>query len=157
GGRRLLCMQYVPGATLAGIIEDLRGRGPAPWSGRTLLEAIDARNPHPGTFDPAALRDRDFLARADWVQAICRIGARLAEALAYAHAQGVLHRDLKPDNILINQYGRAMLADFNLSLDLHRVADPGRELFGGTLAYMAPEHLDALIHDAPRVVVDERS
>jgi eukaryotic-like serine/threonine-protein kinase len=156
-GYRLLCMQYVPGTTLERIIRRLDAR--PGWDGRAFLEAIDALSPLPAAFDPSALRDREELAGSDGVQAACWIGARLAEALAYAHGRGVLHRDLKPANILVNPYGRPLLADFNLSLGTGRVArtDPG--LFGGTLAYMAPEHIDAFNPDehTPQEAVDERS
>jgi serine/threonine protein kinase len=60
------------------------------------------------------MRDRELMAGMDWVQAVCWLGARLAEALDYAHGRGVLHRDVKPGNILISQYSRPFLADFNL-------------------------------------------
>jgi len=63
----------------------------------------------------ACPRDREFLADCDLVEAACWIGARLAEALAHAHGQGVLHRDVKPANILLNRYGRPFLADFNIA------------------------------------------
>ncbi|MBW4716093.1 serine/threonine-protein kinase [Saccharothrix obliqua] len=43
------------------------------------------------------------------------IGVRLADALAVAHAEGVLHRDIKPGNILLDRYGTAKLADFGLA------------------------------------------
>jgi serine/threonine protein kinase len=48
-------------------------------------------------------------------QRVTSIGVRLADALAAAHAAGVLHRDIKPANILINQYGVVGLADFGLA------------------------------------------
>jgi serine/threonine protein kinase len=48
-------------------------------------------------------------------QRVTWIGVRLADALAGAHAAGVLHRDIKPANILINQYGVVGLADFGLA------------------------------------------
>jgi hypothetical protein len=67
---------------------------------------------------------------------VCRIGGRLAEALAFAHARGVLHCDVKPANILLTLYGRPMLADFNVAFDRARACRG----VGGTLAYMAPEH-----------------
>jgi serine/threonine protein kinase len=140
---RLLCMQFVAGTTLDKVIHALQKKPRWQWSGLAVLEAIDQLNTHPAIFHPAALRDRELLGDADFVQAVCWLGARMAEALAYAHSQGVLHRDIKPANILINSYGRPMLADFNLAFSTAKVADMAAGMFGGTLAYMAPEHLDA--------------
>jgi hypothetical protein len=68
----------------------------------------------------------------------------LALALAVAHGQGVIHRDLKPGNILVRPDGRPMLTDFGLAVRLDR-ADallPGPGDLLGTLPYMAPEQLD---------------
>src|SRR5262249_39055693 len=128
------------------------------WGGQAVLEAIDTLSSHQAPFDPSALRDREALAGCDFVEAVCWIGGRLAEALAHAHRPGVLHRGLKPAHILMNRYGRPLLADFNVSHDPHQVR--GREgMFGGTLAYMAPEHLDAFNPDdpTPPEAVDRRS
>ena len=72
------------------------------------------------------------------MKAVCRLGARMAEALAFAHARGVLHCDIKPANILLTPYGRPMLADFNVAFDRVRRPD-GKP--GGTLLYMAPEQV----------------
>ena len=67
------------------------------------------------------------------------VGVRIADALAATHAQGVLHRDVKPANILIDSYGQAGLADFGLAA----VPDPGMELSETleaiTPAYAPPE------------------
>jgi serine/threonine protein kinase len=140
---RLLCMQYIPGTTLARVVSYLAQRPQEEWSGRAILDAIDRASFHPVDLDPAALRDRELLAGSDFVEAVCWVGARLAEALAYAHGRSVLHRDIKPANILLNRYGRPLLADFNLALDAQHMLGGRGETFGGTLDYMAPEHLDA--------------
>jgi serine/threonine protein kinase len=64
----------------------------------------------------------------------------IAEALDYAHAQGVIHRDIKPGNILVTEDGHAKIADFGIAkLNLAHFTVPGRLL--GTPAYMAPEQL----------------
>ncbi len=68
------------------------------------------------------------------------LAEEIAEALDYAHTQGVVHRDIKPANILITQEGRAKIADFGIAkLNLAHFTLPGRLL--GTPAYMAPEQL----------------
>jgi predicted Ser/Thr protein kinase len=65
----------------------------------------------------------------------------VAEALAYAHARGVVHRDVKPDNILVEQAsGRALVSDFGIARAAE--GDPRLTLTGnavGTPAYMSPE------------------
>lgn len=69
-----------------------------------------------------------------------KLAEELADALDYAHEQGVVHRDIKPANILVTDDGRAKIADFGIAkLNLAHFTLPGRVL--GTPAYMAPEQL----------------
>jgi serine/threonine protein kinase len=70
------------------------------------------------------------------------IGATLAGALAYVHAQGVVHRDVKPANILVDVEGHARLADFGIArlVDTSSVTLAGTML--GTATYMAPEQIE---------------
>ncbi len=154
---RLLCMKFVAGTTLERVMRELSQQPIATWNGQAILDAIDRVTRHEAMFDPGALRDRQRLAESDHAQAVCWIGARVAEALAHAHSRGVLHRDVKPANILLNRYGRPLLSDFNLALNAQRGL--GQDNFGGTLRYMAPEHLSAFspAGSTSRDLVDERS
>lgn len=69
-----------------------------------------------------------------------QLAEEIANALDYAHAQGVVHRDVKPANILITEDGHAKIADLGIAkLNLAHYTLPGRVL--GTPAYMAPEQL----------------
>ncbi len=77
--------------------------------------------------------------------------AQAADALGYAHRQGVIHRDVKPDNILVKRLGqadrpgdpplRAMVTDFGLAKLLETESDTQGGLMMGTLPYMSPEQV----------------
>ncbi len=87
------------------------------------------------------------------------IVARLAEGLQHAHQRNVLHRDIKPSNILIGSDGQPMLLDFNLAQNQNRDQTTAEATLGGTVAYMAPEHLRALANPSAATarLVDQRS
>ncbi|MCA8922539.1 MAG: serine/threonine protein kinase [Planctomycetes bacterium] len=69
-----------------------------------------------------------------------RLTEALAQALAFAHRNGVVHRDVKPANILIDEAGEPHLVDFGLAKPLHGVDDlTATGLVVGTPSYMAPE------------------
>ncbi len=80
---------------------------------------------------------RTKLGRLPW-PALTGVLTELLEALAHAHARGVLHRDIKPANVLLDGSGRIRLTDFGLAHALDRDEAP---LQGGTPAYMPPEQL----------------
>ncbi|MEV4219060.1 protein kinase [Nonomuraea sp. NPDC049725] len=74
------------------------------------------------------------------VPTVTRIGLEVLAALRYAHASGVLHRDVKPGNILLTSEGHAILTDFGLATTLDGEPSSGRPgVVVGTPAYIAPE------------------
>jgi serine/threonine protein kinase len=69
-----------------------------------------------------------------------RIVAQVAEALHYAHLQGLVHRDIKPANILLDRQGRPKVTDFGLAVREEDLARQ-RGILAGTLPYMSPEQV----------------
>ena len=96
--------------------------------------------PHP-QLDKIAkwLPDVDTTQNGRYFRSVAKIARSFAEALSYAHNQGVLHRDIKPANLLIDTAGNVWLADFGLAkaIESHDVSRTGDVV--GTLRYMSPE------------------
>ncbi|MCI0680777.1 MAG: protein kinase [Gemmataceae bacterium] len=129
----VVCMPYLGHATLQHVCTALHGKERPPQLAREILEAcrdhrLDADTP------------RSRLERAGYLDGVRWIASRIAGALAYLHAQGICHCDLKPSNILLEPDGSPRLLDFNLSAE----ASVPQAAVGGTLLYMAPEQLELL-------------
>ncbi|MET7459863.1 serine/threonine-protein kinase, partial [Nonomuraea sp. NPDC005501] len=111
------------------VIHDVVEEDGRPWivmqlvPSRSLAQAIGERGPLP-------------------VEQVALIGERVLGALRAAHATGVLHRDVKPENVLLADDGRVVLTDFGIAT---LEAEPGLTATGGlvgTPAYMPPERLN---------------
>jgi serine/threonine protein kinase len=139
-----LCMPYFGGTTLAHLLEAVRAIPPGLRTGKHLLHALQQT---PGT-GPIAVPIGGpacrFLSQASYIQAVCWMGACLADALHYAHERGLVHLDIKPANVLLAADGQPMLLDFHLARSALQAGTTAPERLGGTPAYMAPEQRAAL-------------
>ena len=149
GGLCGLSMPFQPGLPLDEIIKRVQpsqrpARALAFWS---VLQAessamISRDSELIAPLDARALPQGDgwkgFPTRGTYAQGAAWIGMVLARALHYAHARKILHRDVKPANILLTINQGPQLLDFNLAESPHSADHAQAALRGGTLPYMAP-------------------
>lgn len=140
----LLYMEYVPGGTLEAVVERVAATPATQRSGRLLLDVLDEALAARGVEPPLDSMLRERMAASSWPEAVCLLGAHMAVALDFAHSKGVLHRDMKPANVLLDATARAKLADFNISSATGLDDADDEEAVGGTLPYMAPEQVEAV-------------
>lgn len=87
-----------------------------------------------------SLRER-LLSRPLGVAETVDLGVRLADVLAHVHQRGLVHRDVKPSNILLDRYDRAHLVDFGIALTLGAARLTAANEIVGSAAYLAPEQV----------------
>jgi serine/threonine protein kinase len=172
-GVHFFAMQLIEGQTLAAVLQQLRRpKGPEAAAGSGSASAgpeerTGTYSPTPAGGNPGQRPAASQLATAETVAAlttqgpahgpayfrsVAHLGIQAAEALEHAHQLGVVHRDVKPGNLLLDGRGNLWVTDFGLA---RLPNDPGLTLTGdliGTLRYMSPEQ--AL---AKRVVIDHRT
>lgn len=146
-------MPLIRGVSLDAVVRELEGRDPSALVGADLHEAIvrtmqrgsgASRTATPPERADASDSD-EFppMFRGSFEESCLRIIRQVADALEHAHRCGVVHRDVKPSNVMVTASGRAMLLDFGLawSGSAQRVTGSGSHM--GSLPYMAPEVLRA--------------
>jgi serine/threonine protein kinase len=155
-GCHYYAMELIEGEPLSRLVNDLGGQRSNPLMDAAVTQTATAapakaKAASPTTSGPTSLSDTSSSSR-EWFDTVARLLTDVADALHYAHGRGVIHRDVKPANLMLSNDGRLCLADFGLA----RVAqEPGMTVSGsflGTPAYMSPEQIAA-----GRVQVDHRS
>lgn len=153
-GVHFYAMQLVRGRTLTDYIADIKANqiagntvtsGTSPIDAKCLLR-VSSANPDSNIFHSTSRSHREHY------QVVARLGIQAADALQHAHEQGVLHRDVKPGNLMLDSTGKLYITDFGLARIGSEVGLTSTGDLIGTLRYMAPEQ--AL---GNRVVIDQRA
>lgn len=148
-------MEMIDGQSLDQVIADLHDAR-LPKSAQPATAAADDRGvpadieTDGGSRPPCLLRDGK--SEGEYFIAVARLVSEVADALNYAHAEGIIHRDVKPSNLMLACDGRLILLDFGIARICTERAVTLTGSFLGTPRYMSPEQISGG-HDK----VDHRS
>jgi serine/threonine protein kinase/dienelactone hydrolase len=145
-------MEMIDGENLDQIIKELRAaRPPVPATGTTGAREPQAPEPlssqeKAGQASPSSDVLRDCATPRGYFDTVARLMSEVADALHYAHGEGIIHRDVKPSNLILSRDGRLVLLDFGIARICAEQAMTMSGSFIGTPRYMSPEQITGGAH-----------
>ena len=131
-------MDLVRGTPLTEVIERVRGSAPAPADGEAHAPA-DGSALLAAIGQPVPEGSAPISEPGSWWRSVARVMAEVARTLEAAHAHGVVHRDIKPGNVLLRGDGTPVILDFGLAATRDSGAGMVTRGLFGSVAYLAPE------------------
>ncbi len=111
---------------------------------------------HPADSHPSSAADSSSadssLGNREFFRAVAKLGIQAADALEHAHQMGIVHRDVKPSNLMVDASGHLWVTDFGLAMSPTDTKLTGTGDLVGTLRYMSPEQVEGTRH-----VLDHRT
>lgn len=152
-GVYFIAMELVEGSSLAAVIDRMRGEEFEDIAEKKLRDVVEmeplratighdsSTQNRPGSQGSTSATDKNY------IESVAKLVIQVADALQHAHDAGVVHRDVKPANILLRRDGSAVLTDFGLAREqgLPGITQTGE--FAGTPHYVSPEQ--AMAHRVP--------
>ncbi|MBN2474358.1 MAG: serine/threonine protein kinase [Pirellulales bacterium] len=155
-GVHYYAMQYIEGQSLDRTIHQFRQSAETRTGRGSQTKAVSGGRQRPASAKASCTNDvfltSPSIQSCDYVRAVAELGVQAADALQHAHDCGIVHRDVKPSNLLLDKEGKLWVADFGLAMfqgdsKLTRTGD-----LVGTIRYMSPEQAAGRLG-----VVDQRA
>jgi len=152
-GVHFFAMEFIEGQSLADVINELQSNGNSKREATIrTAEGAESKSQSASAFSSHSHVNGESNRKRAFYKLVARLGSQTAAALDHAHTRGIVHRDIKPGNLLLDAEGHVHVADFGLA---RMSEDSGVTMSGdvlGTLRYMSPEQ-----SLAKQAVIDHRT